>query len=162
MTTGPKSPRTAAEASNAGTRGPCSNQVALAVSMHEATHPKGWAVLDAGGRSQRHREQRLELIVGVQRDQGSSQGAELGDEPVTQQRLVAVLLPQLASCVTPETGWAATKAPLMPPIEVPSTRSGSMLAPPARPTCPPHLGGAEPAAASQDEGDGMLDRTRRM
>jgi hypothetical protein len=41
MTTGPKSPGTAAEASNAGTRGPCSNQVALAVSMHEATHPKG-------------------------------------------------------------------------------------------------------------------------
>jgi hypothetical protein len=32
----------------------------------------------------------------VQRDQGSSQGAELGDEPVAQQRPGAVLLPQLA------------------------------------------------------------------
>ncbi|MBA2386274.1 MAG: hypothetical protein H0V69_04175 [Acidimicrobiia bacterium] len=162
MTTGPKSPRTAAETSNAGTRGPCSNQVALAVSMHEATHPKGWAVLDAGGRSQRHREQRLELIVGVQRDPGSSQGAEWETSPSPSSVSLLSCCYSWPSCVTPETGWAATKAPLMPPIEVPSTRSGSMLAPPARPTCPPHLGGAEPAAASQDEGDGMLDRARRI
>ena len=121
----------------------------------------GGQVLDVGRRFQRHREQRLELIVGVQRDQGSSQGAELGDEAVTQQRPGPVLPPQLAELRDARDGMGGDEGA----VDAADRGTQHEIRPDARPRQRgqhAHLGGAEQPAASQDEGDGMLDRARRI
>jgi hypothetical protein len=90
-----------------------------------------------GRRFQRHREQRLELIVGVQRDQGSSQGAELGDEPVTQQRPGAVLLPQLAELRDARDGMGGDEGAVDAADRGTQHEIRLDAPPPARPACPP-------------------------